>query len=87
VTNRTHKEFWQLYESLPPEVQHDARRAFAFFQQNPNHPSLRFKPLKGLNQVYSVRIGIHYRAVAKRNKDVLHWFWIGSHSDFDKEFS
>jgi hypothetical protein len=87
VTNRTLFEFWQLYESLPPRIQQDARRAFGIFKQNPNYPSLHFKPLQGYKNVYSVRVGIHYRAVARRDDETLYWFWIGSHSDFDKEFS
>ena len=87
MINRTLTAFWQAYEELPLEVQRNAKAAFDLFKKNPDHPSLRFKPLKGFDNVYSVRIGIHYRAVARRNKSVLYWFWIGSHSDFDKEFS
>jgi hypothetical protein len=34
--------------------------------------------------IYSARVGIHYRAVgAVAGNDVV-WFWIGSHSDYDK---
>jgi hypothetical protein len=87
VKNKTLGEFWERFDQLPAVARAQARKAFRRFENNPQHPSLRFKPLQGYPHVYSVRIGLHHRAVAKRVGDVLHWFWIGSHSDFDKEFS
>jgi hypothetical protein len=33
--------------------------------------------------VFSVRVGLHYRAVALRDQDTLIWFWIGTHADYD----
>jgi hypothetical protein len=87
VINRTFPEFWRHYNNLSPEIQAQAREAFGLFRENPNQPSLRFKPLKGHGNAWSVRIGLHYRAVALRKGDTLRWFWIGSHAEFDKEFS
>ena len=87
MNNRTVAEFWSLFEKLPAAVQEQARSTFERFRKNPNHPSLRFKPLKRYPSVYSVRIGLQYRAVALRSGDTLRWFWIGSHAEFDKEFS
>jgi hypothetical protein len=35
--------------------------------------------------VYSVRAGIGWRAVGvMKNSDTIVWFWIGSHSEYDK---
>jgi hypothetical protein len=34
--------------------------------------------------VYSVRIGIRYRAVGVVDKDVIVWYWIGTHAEYDK---
>jgi hypothetical protein len=76
-----------MYARLPEHVQTLARKNYGLFRANPEHPSLRFKPLAGHSEVYSVRIGLCYRAVALREGDTLHWFWIGSHADFDKEFA
>jgi hypothetical protein len=33
--------------------------------------------------VYSVRVGLGYRAVGTLDGDVMIWFWIGSHADYD----
>ncbi len=81
------EDFWRLYASLPKDIQKAAKKAFRLFQQNPDHPSLLFKPLQGDSDFYSARINAKYRAVGQRDGAVIVWFWIGSHADFDKEFS
>jgi hypothetical protein len=63
-----------------------ARRAYAFFAQNPDHPSLRFKKLGGYDYVWSVRVNEQYRAVGERHGDTITWAWIGTHNEFDKLF-
>jgi hypothetical protein len=34
--------------------------------------------------IYSVRIGIGYRALGLREEDRVFWFWIGSHAEYDE---
>jgi len=87
VINRTFPEFWRRFNRLPAGIQAQAKEAFRVFRHNPHQPSLRFKPLKGHANAWSARIGLHYRAVALRTGNTLRWFWIGSHSDFDRDFS
>jgi hypothetical protein len=48
------------------------------------HPSLRFKKVNQLENVYSVRIGLGYRALGILKGSVVTWFWIGSHADYDR---
>lgn len=73
--------FWSAYETLPPSVQRLADRNYAILKENPKHPSLHFKKV---GRYWSVRIGIHYRGLAVEVEDGLLWFWIGSHSQYDK---
>ncbi|MGH9669449.1 MAG: hypothetical protein ACRD3A_04980 [Terriglobales bacterium] len=61
-----------------------ARRAYALWQSDPAHPSLQFKQVHTKRPVYSVRIGLGWRAVAVRREQEFAWFWIGSHADYDK---
>ena len=75
------RAFWESYEKLPPPVQKQADRCFELLKANPQHPSLHFKTI---GKYRSVRIGLHYRALAVEVADGLLWFWIGSHSDYDK---
>jgi mRNA-degrading endonuclease RelE of RelBE toxin-antitoxin system len=87
VISKTDSQFWRQFRKLPKEVQTAAEKAFRIFQENPDHPSLNFKPLHGDEDFYSARISLKYRVVAQRIGNAWVWFWIGSHSDFDKEFS
>ena len=80
----TTKRFRQALAALPRSVQAQARAAYALFKANPDHPSLRFKPVATSDTVWSVRVGKHYRALAARDGDTLVWFWIGSHADYDR---
>jgi mRNA-degrading endonuclease RelE of RelBE toxin-antitoxin system len=80
----TTRRFREAYRSLPGEVRLQARRAFHLFQQNPSHPGLNFKKVVGENNVYSVRIGLGYRALGRVDDDAIVWSWIGPHADYDK---
>lgn len=73
--------FWSAYEALPASVRHLADRNYQLLKTNPNHPSLHFKKI---DKYRSVRVGIHYRALAIEVEDGLLWFWIGSHAGYDK---
>jgi hypothetical protein len=53
-------------------------------QSNPAHPGLQFKKLEGEENIYSARIGLEYRALAVMKKDRVVWYWIGSHSEYDR---
>jgi len=50
----------------------------------PAHPGLQFKKLEGEDDIYSARIGLEYRALAVMKKDRIVWYWIGSHSEYDR---
>jgi len=58
--------------ALPADVRKQARDAYKLFMTNPNHPSLRYKQIKGA--VYSVRIGLHYRALGVRQGEKSYGF-------------
>ena len=84
MQSRTTRKFWRLFADLPFEAQRDAKRAYRLFQNNPAHPGLQFKKLEGEENIYSVRIGLEYRAPAVMKKDRIVWYWIGSHSQYDR---
>jgi hypothetical protein len=73
-------KFWEAYESLPEKVRELADKSFRLLKQNPQHPSLHFKRV---GRLWSVRVGLHYRALAVPVDADLVWFWIGSHADYD----
>ena len=73
-------EFWNLYDQLPADIRKLADQKFALLKRDPMHPSLHFKKV---GKYWSVRIGIHYRALATESGDDMRWHWIGSHSEYD----
>ena len=78
------KEFRERLSELPLTVQEQAARAYVLWRANPQHPSLQFKRISQTQPVYSVRIGISYRALGLRDADHVYWFWIGSHAEYDE---
>lgn len=73
--------FWQCYHALPDEIQELADREYKSLCDNPRHPSLHFKKV---SEFWSVRIGLHYRAIAVEDVADLLWVWIGTHADYDR---
>ena len=84
IESRTTRRFRRLFFELPLDVQRDAKRAYRFFQADPAHPGLQFKKLEGEDNVYSVRIGLAYRALGAMGTGRIVWYWIGSHSEYDR---
>jgi len=79
----TTPQFWELYNALPGEVQARADKSFLLLRSEPGHPSLHFKKI---GKLWSVRVGLRYRALGvayPSRKNVILWFWIGSHADYD----
>lgn len=70
------------YVALPLRIRNLADKNFALLKQDPKHPSLHFKRVK--DDLWSVRVGRGYRALAIEGKDGFQWFWIGSHADYDR---
>ena len=84
IESRTTREFRELYSRLPEDVREHARRAYRLFRNDPHHPGLRFKKVNEENNIYSVRIGLGYRALGVIAGPTIVWFWIGSHADCDR---
>lgn len=83
MKSRRTASFRKAFATLPESVREQARVAYRRFQENPNHPGLRFKRVHPSDPIYSVRIGKGFRAVGTLERDVMIWFWIGSHADYD----
>jgi hypothetical protein len=81
VRYRATPDFWYHYRQLPDEIQSLADRCYDLLKQDSRYPSLHFKKV---GQFWSVRIGIHYRALALEKNDDIAWFWIGTHAEYDK---
>lgn len=81
MKHRANPRFWRCYRGLPQEVRDLADRNYRLLKADPSHRSLHFKKIGVL---WSVRVGLHYRALATEIEDDRVWFWIGSHAEYDK---
>lgn len=74
-------DFWACYRALPLPVQALADRALALLRTDSRHPSPHFKKV---DRFWSVRVGMHHRAVGVDLPEGVLWFWIGTHADYDR---
>jgi hypothetical protein len=87
VQSQTTEEFRALLAAAPVAVQEKAQSAYRLWSENPAHPSLRFKKVHDTLSIYSVRIDLDWRALGVLKQGVVIWFWIGSHSEYERLLS
>ena len=81
MRHRANPKFWQYYAQLPLHIQKLADQNYELLKADSRHPSLHFKKV---GRMWSVRVGIHYRATAVEDDSDMIWFWIGHHSEYDR---
>ncbi|MGI8642145.1 MAG: hypothetical protein ACR2MG_19620 [Pyrinomonadaceae bacterium] len=79
--------FWNLYRQLPKAVQKLADKNYQLLKVNSSHPSLQLKKVGRNKQLWSVRVGISYRALGTEKPEGVVWFWIGTHVEYDRLLS
>ena len=82
MISRTHRKFWESFHELPSDIQNRAREKYRLWKEDSFNASLHFKPL--FADVWSVRINQDYRALGRRTQNLIVWFWIGTHADYEK---
>ena len=80
MTHHASPSFWRCYEALPETVRALADKSFELLKADSRHPSLH---LKRVGRYWSVRVGLHYRALGVDVPDGILWFWLGTHADYD----
>jgi hypothetical protein len=81
VTHHANPDFWAAYYALPTDIQALADKNFALLKADARYPSLHFKPV---GPYWSARVGRKYRALAVERSGDYVWFWIGTHSEYDR---
>ena len=79
----TTDRFRKAFDKLPKNIQERARYSYQLWKLNNYHPSLHFKQVHNEQPIYSVRVGLSYRAIGVVEKETMIWFWIGSHEDYN----
>ncbi len=84
MTSHLTDDFQDCFAQLPDRIKRLARKNYKIWKDNPSHPSLEFKRVSQKSPVYSVRVGIGWRATGICRNQIIIWFWIGSHAEYDK---
>ncbi len=77
------RAFRDEFAALPETVREQAVRAYRLWLNDQSHSSLQFKRIGSREAIYSVRIGLNYRALGLLEGDVIYWYWIGGHAQYD----
>ena len=81
MNHHTTADFWECYRRLPERRNGWRMPITTCSAPIHRHPSLHFKRV---GRLWSVRVGIGYRALAVAGDDGPVWFWIGSHAEYDR---
>lgn len=82
MKSRLDPSFLECLRHVPEDIRRKARKNYQLWLQDSKHPSLGFKPISTTG-IWSVRIGIGWRALGLVEANTITWFWIGSHADYD----
>ena len=78
------EDFVACFRRLPDEIKQLARKNYRLWRDNQYHARLQFKRVNRKEPIYSVRVGIGYRALGLLEAGTISWFWIGTHAEYEK---
>lgn len=82
---RRTKRFNSLYKKLPPEIRERTKKQIRLLLDDPHHPSLRVRKLKGRSNRWELRVTIHYRLLFEMEGDTYVLHTIGTHDVLDRQ--
>ena len=81
---RKTNSFLKDYKRLPEEIKASVNKNLALLFENPRHPSLRLKKLKGTDK-FEIRISKGYRLTLRYQEQIIELRRIGTHDLLKKE--
>ena len=84
VKIRRTNSFLKDYRKLPVEIRARVDKQLTLLLENPRHPSLRLKKLKGA-EIFEIRISEGYRLTIRYAEQVLELRRVGTHDLLRKE--
>ena len=67
------------YDRLPQRLQRRTDRALEVLLENPRHPSLQVKKMKGFENRWEARVSLHYRLIFTMEDDAYVLLRVGTH--------
>ena len=82
---RTLGTFKKDYRGLPREIQQQVDEALRLLSQNPRHPSLQVKKMKGTKNIWEGRVTLAYRFTFNWLSDLVILRRVGTHDILKRE--
>ena len=79
------ESFRSDYKQLSRHIQEQVDKAILLLEQNPRHPSLRVKKIKGTQNVWEGRVTLAYRLTFNWEADFITLRRVGTHDILRKE--
>jgi mRNA-degrading endonuclease RelE of RelBE toxin-antitoxin system len=79
MTFRPTARFAADYSRLPQTPQQRVDKALALLRDNPRHPSLQIKKMKGYENRWEGRVSLHYRFTFTIDADAYVLLRVGTH--------
>jgi mRNA interferase RelE/StbE len=79
------ESFKRDFQRLPAEVQGRTEKTVRLLAENPRHPSLRAKKMKGLEDTWEASVSLTYRITYQTSSDSLLLRRIGTHDVLKKQ--
>jgi mRNA interferase RelE/StbE len=76
---QTTKPFDEDYDALPEGIKERAEKQFVLLMENPHHPSLRLKKIKGHPNIWEGRVTKSYRFTFQISGEIYLLRRIGTH--------
>ena len=77
---QTTKPFDEDYDALPEGIKERAEKQFVLLMENPHHPSLRLKKIKGHPNIWEGRVTKSYRFTFQISGEIYFLRRIGTHA-------
>ena len=84
MISRLAPEFFDALRKLDPVTWRKVRQAYQLFKDNPRHGSLRFRRVRGTRSHYSARIDDNYRVLGLVQGNIITWYWVGPHDEYER---
>jgi mRNA-degrading endonuclease RelE of RelBE toxin-antitoxin system len=79
--------FKKDYRRLPTEIQKQVDKALHLFAEDPRHPSLQVKKIRGTENIWEGRLSLAYRFTFNWESDLVTLRRVGTHDILKKESS
>ena len=76
-----YERFRKSYQHLPNQIQLKVDKQLTLLADNPHHPSLQIKRIKGAAGLWEARVDLHYRMSFEMRGEAIYLRVVGHHDE------